>query len=344
MINRLIFLLCAVCLVSGSAFAVTGGEVQVATNGQDLQERNSAYRTGLRWLLNNRPDAFGSIDQEQVNVVLNGAENYVDAFEFIELPGQQALNSVPVTAKVREAGEATHLLSVQYSVAASTAALSLELSTDTETPAQPSVRTLTSALFWLLIRDGNKDLIVNDATTPGVASRLRELAGGFGWAIDFPELDVTDLAFIGPDEINNASQADVAAEPAGLTLSPEILRASERYSQDLVLTATAAKDAAGSWQLRVRRDFVRPDESIDQAFREPLEAAGPNLDRLLQQAMSWNAGLGDGTTPAGFIDTAAIAANTLSDSGARIYVAGVGDARDYLRLMKIVDSLSLIHI
>ena len=144
MINRLIFLLCAVCLVSGSAFAVTGGEVQVATNGQDLQERNSAYRTGLRWLLNNRPDAFGSIDQEQVNVVLNGAENYVDAFEFIELPGQQALNSVPVTAKVREAGEATHLLSVQYSVAAITAALSLESSTDTERPVQPSVRTPVS--------------------------------------------------------------------------------------------------------------------------------------------------------------------------------------------------------
>ncbi len=343
MISRLLFLLFALCLVPVAVYAVTGGEVQVATNGQDTLERSSAYRTGLRWLLNNRADELGALDRELVNVVLDEAENYVDAFEFIELPEQQSIAAIPVTAKVREVGAATHLLSVQYSVAAITAALSIESDVVDET-LQPSVRSLSNALLWMLIRDGNTDLIVSDATTPGVASRLRELAGGYGWTIDFPELDVTDLAFIGPDEINDASQADVAAEPVGLTLSPQLLQASQRYDQELVLTATAAKDAAGAWQLRMRRDFARPDATIDQTFRAPLTASGPNLDRLLQQAMSWNAGL-SGTDPGTVSDNSNtvagdISGNGLTDSGARIYVAGIDGAAQYLRLMNIVNSVA----
>ena len=150
-------------------------------------------------------------------------------------------------------------------------------------------------LLWLLIRDGSSDLIVSDATTSGVASRVRELAGGFGWVIDFPELDVTDLAYVGPDEIDTAVSTEISAEVAqatpGLTLSPTLLKASERYSKDLVLTAFAAKDAAGSWRLQIRRDFSKLDTSIDQTFREPLDVSGSSLDRLLQQAMGWNAGL-----------------------------------------------------
>lgn len=343
MISRQLFLLFAFFLLPVSAFAVTGGEVQVATHGQDASERSSAYRTGMRWLLNNRPDAFESIDREQANAVLSNAENYVDAFEFIELPGQQALDAVPVTSKVREAGEATHLLSIQFSIVAIAEALAIDAAAETLEPQQPSVRELSSALLWMLIRDGNKDLIVSDASTPGVAARLRELAGAFGWAIDFPELDLTDLAFIGPDEISLASQADVAAEPVGLTLSPALLKASGRYSRELVLTGMAAKDAAGSWQLRLRRDFLRPDATIDQTFRAPLEVAGANLDRLLQQAMAWTANQAGPTATDLGNAGAGVADNSLSDSGATIYVAGIGGAVEYLRLMRIVGSLAEVE-
>lgn len=344
MINRssffLMLLLTNLFVGSGHVHAVTGGEVQIATNGQDLEERNSAYRTGLRWLLSNRPEDFATVDRERVNAVLNEAQDYVDAFEFIELPNQQSLASVPVTKRVRDAGEATHLLSVQYSIVAITAALLVDDGGELAEPAPRSLRTTNDALLWLLVRDGNSDLLVSDATTPSVASRLRELAGGFGWVIDFPALDVTDLAYIGPDEIDSAVQTVITAESAaatpGLTLSPALLKASERYRKDLILTGFAEKNAAGTWQLRMRRDFLRPDESLDQTFRPALDVSGTNLDRLLQQAMGWNAGSTTGPLSTGIADSTA---GALSDASAMVYIDGVGGAGEYLRLMKLLGNL-----
>ena len=351
MINRSSFFLFLLLLSGpgvGNVLAVTGGEVQIATYGQDAEERNSAYRTGLRWLLSNRSQDFGSVDRESVNAVLNEAQDYVDAYEFIELPSQQALASVPVTKRVRDAAEATHLLSVQYSIVAITAALQEDDSSQVTETAPRSLRVINEALLWLLIRDGSSSLLVSDATTPSVASRLRELAGGFGWVIDFPALDVTDLAFIGPDEINSAVQAVISPEAAaatpGLTLSPALIKASERYQKDLVLTGFAEKDAAGTWQLRMRRDFTRPDESIDQTFRSPLDITGTNLDRLLQQAMGWNAGLDEGglSSNANSSDDG-FTGGSLSDVNATIYIDGVSGASEYLSVMKLVQSLPQVE-
>lgn len=345
MINRLLFFLLLLLVTHlgvgiSKVYAVTGGEVQIATNGQDSEERDSAYRAGLRWLLSSRAQDFASVDRDRINAVLNEAQDYVDAFEYIELPSQQALASVPVTKRVRDAGEATHLLSVQYSMVAITAALLVADGNQVSESAPRSQRVLNDALLWLLVRDGSSDLFVSDATTPIVTSRLRELAGGFGWVIDFPALDVTDLAYIGPDEIETTVQTVITAEAAaatpGLTLSPALLKASERYGKDLVLTGFAEKNAAGTWQLRMRRDFMRPDESLDQTFRPALSVSGTNFDQLLQQAMAWNAGVNAGSSFSGVTDSSA---GSLSDVTATVYFDGVGGAGEYLRLIKLLENL-----
>lgn len=351
------FLFLSLLLQPHGVFALAGGEVQVATSGRDDAERSRAYLTGLRWLLQNRPEEFGSSDFQQnrlqYDAILGRAADYVDAFEFIEIRKEQNLKAIPVTASVRESGKASHILLVQYSMPALRAAISDRESPDvgagesTEEPVR--MRKLTSALMWLLVQDGSNDLLVSNDTAAGVVARLRELAGALGWSFEFPILDTRDLAFVGPEEINQASQQAKAQNNEeslpGLTLSPGLLKASTRYREDLVLTATAVKSVGGIWQLQMRRDFVRPDETIDQTSRAPFTASGPNLDKLLQQAIAWNAGVGEGDNASDTDPAAGVASSGvgLTDKEAKLWVDGLDGAPDYLRLMRLVKSLPEIE-
>lgn len=345
-----VLILLLAILLPASLQAATGGEVQIATNGRDDAERNRAYRAGLRWLVRNRLDNLNGADRQQVNAVFDNAQDFVDAFEFVEVSGPQNLDSIPVTSTVRDSNEATHILTVQFSLPAITSVLSTDdaaLDGEASSSSAPAIRVRepSNALLWLLVRDGANDLIVSEDTAPGVVARLREIAGGLGWSVGFPALDIDDLAFVGPDEISAASTADSQETTQsgsgeslpGLTLPPRLNKASERYKYDMVLTASADKSADGRWTINIRRDFVQPDETLDQSPRSPLKAEGVSLDKLLQRAMAWNAGLSVERSE----DNDAIDLTSgLSDSNATIWIADVAGTPEYMRLMRTVKAVA----
>ena len=104
-----------------TAAQLGGGEVQVAVNGQDERERQAAYRLGLRTLLQryaSRSDNPAIASSESAQEALGSAENLVDAFEYARIADRSAAGSIPVTRKVRDSAEVTHILTVQYSLAA----------------------------------------------------------------------------------------------------------------------------------------------------------------------------------------------------------------------------------
>jgi len=342
-----------------TAAELGGGEVQVAVNGQDEAERQAAYRVGLRTLLNRyarRADDPAIADSEAAQEALGAAENLVDAFEYARIADLAAAGSIPVTRTVRDSGEASHILTVQYSFAALDQLLAAsnaegqeqgesESDSDQNTNAAPAsvARAAREALLWILVQDDGAEIMIGNETAPAVVGRVKELAGGVGWISGFPSLDVVDLAAVGPETLEQLDESSQVL----------LQEAARRYRFPRLLAGTVARQREGNWKLSLLSMDVVP-ESPD-ASAEPdgpavqavstIELQAATLDASLQLVVAWMSGGLDanGATLSSSADAATTAATQSSFStsadGARIWFAGVAGGADYARIADFLGNI-----
>ena len=332
-----------------TASELGGGEVQIAVNGQDESERQAAYRIGLRTLLQryaSRSDNPAIADSESAQEALDTAENLVDVFEYARIADLSAAGSIPVTRKVRDSGEATHIVTVQYSLVLLDQLLVESINENNSdageiidtTPARlaPEVR---EALLWILVQDDSAEIMIGGETAPSVVGRIKELTGGVGWVSGFPGLDVVDLAAVGPETLEALDQ------PA----QDLLLQAASRYRFPRLLAGTVARQREGNWKLSLLLMDVLLDEtgqseseqSAEQAT-STIELQAQTLDAALQLLVAWmsggldaNGGLSSSTaeeqTNAAGPGTQSAFSGSTSE-GARIWFSGVLTGADYARI------------
>ena len=340
-----------------TAAELGGGEVQIAVNGQDESERQAAYRIGLRTLLQryaSRSDNPAIADSESAQEALDSAENLVDVFEYARIADLSAAGSIPVTRKVRDSGEATHIVTVQYSLVlldqllvASNNENNSDAGEIDTTPARvaPQVR---EALLWLLVQDDSTEIMIGDETAPSVVGRIKELAGGVGWVSGFPDLDVVDLAAVGPETLEALDQ------PAEDLLQ----QAASRYRVPRLLAGTVARQREGNWKLSLLLMDVLLDESgqseseqsVDQTS-STIELQAQTLDAALQLLVAWMSGGldGNGDLPSSGTEeltntTGPGIQSTFSGAseGARIWFSGVLTGSDYARISDFLENINSV--
>ncbi len=265
-----------------------GGEIQVVVNGQGEAERADAYRIGLRWLLQDYAISAGErqiINHEATRQALSEPEKFVDAFEYTRIPEGQPIGSLPMSPSVRDSGAATHWITLQYSVPALNqlvAAANEEPSDADDTPATADNQTgrqavsSRQALLWLLIEDQNLQLWVAPDTAANVVARLTELAGSHGYRLEFPLFDVTELALVGPETLDNP----------GVEEETRLRESATRYRFNQLIAGTIKSKTAGGWQVDLLRLFIGLEDQVTQKFK--TDAA--TLDAALQAVVGWLAG------------------------------------------------------
>jgi len=338
-----------------TAAELGGGEVQVAVNGQDDAERQAAYRLGLRILLQrfaSRSANPAIANSEYAQEALRSAENLVDAFEYARIADRAAAGSIPVTRKVRDSGEATHILTVQYSSAALDQLLSDSANENSPDAGQTSntttanrARQVREALLWIMVQDDAAEIMIGSETAPAVVGRIRELAGGVGWVSGFPSLDVIDLAAVGPETLEALDQP-----------SQELLRqAAGRYRFPRLLAGTVARQREGNWKLSLLSlDALTDKSEASDDSSEPsatkIELQAETLDAALQLVVAWmSGGLNGGGDQSPDTDlttgTAALGTSGAQSSfgssaaGARIWFSGVVGGGDYARIAGFLENL-----
>ena len=341
-----------------TAAELGGGEVQIAVNGQDESERQAAYRIGLRTLLQryaSRSDDPAIADSESAQEALDSAENLVDVFEYARIADLSAAGSIPVTRKVRDSGEATHIVTVQYSlVLLDQLLVASNNENDSDageiidtTPARlaPEVR---EALLWILVQDDSAEIMIGDETAPSVVGRIKELAGGVGWVSGFPDLDVVDLAAVGPETLEALDQ------PAEDLLQ----QAASRYRFPRLLAGTVARQREGNWKLSLLLMDVLLDESGQSESEQSadqtastIELQAQTLDAALQLLVAWMSGGldGNGGLPSSGSEELTNTAgpgiqSTFSGAseGARIWFSGVLTGSDYARISDFLENINSV--
>ena len=313
-----------------------GGEIRIAVSGQAVAERNNAYRVGLRWLLQryaNRTGEVGIINHEETREALGTSENYVDAFEYARIPEGTSVGSQPASRAVRESGIATHWLTVQYSIPALDKLVALTRIAESSDESDESAQTNSSSgrasawsnesLLWMLVQDDANELWVSHEITPHVVVRLTEVAGEFGTVIHFPTFDTTDLAMVGPENLESLDE----------TAELRLRETASRYRYPRLVAGIVERQIAGGWQLGLARfdltDAERPSERLD--------AEAPTLDSALQVLAGWMSGVVDATgkplqslSGSGVDEPLSFGGN--SDASARIWFDGVVDGGSYRRI------------
>jgi len=196
------------------AFSV---EVAVADRGDD--ERRSAYASALRdVLLANSPDKT-LMNRDEVRLALTEAEPYVQTYSYrVPEPGTAIPVETPLTERVRASGEATALLLVRFDRERVLDLMSGREETIAADPGQagpggdPFAR-VSTALVWLLIDEGSRTIRGSDADAGKVRDRLRELAGGAGVSLVFPqarpEAGVSAESLLGAEAIRTLDETAI---------------------------------------------------------------------------------------------------------------------------------------
>ena len=351
-------LFAGLALVAGQTLAVGKYSVEVAVNGQDETEQQDAYRTGLRLLLSRLSQDSRITNRENVRAALANAISYVDQFDFrAPQRGTDASGDItsnfPVTRKVRQTGEVTHILQIDYSESSLQSLLSEEVESEDDEQPAPVIREDRRALVWMLVEDNGPAILVGGSMGGNVAARLRELGGGVGWLLNFPELDTVDMSLLGPDDLVQGNQE-------------VILAASERYALPHVLSAVIKRDARGLWQARYRRftdiDLEQSDDAEEATtLSSTFEQQGVSLDELLQIGTAWwvgavdengnlnteNGELVSGTNisqpSASSNGSVALGSSGLSDSSALVWLGSVSTPAAYARSIDFLRSVELVE-
>lgn len=318
-----------------------GGDylVEVAVNGQDPAEEASAQRVALRIILLGKSATKTLLNTEGMRRALLSAQEYIIESDY-RVPGAEdrITRSTPITAKVRKSGEATHILAMRFDAAAISSLIAEQSALEELDPDARPAPVPNSALAWLLIDDGNAEHRIGGTTGRNVIERSKEIAGGVGQVILFPEQDSTDQQAISADDLRSGNQQQIQS-------------ASARYQQSIVLTGILKRSIGRGWTADWSRYY---DDQIDDQSYEAT-----SLDQALQQGIAWLAALRDGTEASTGSDNSAAAtsenrsayqplgARSLASANeALLWVGRVASAEAYatiVQLIEDIDSVDLVY-
>ncbi|MBX2825318.1 MAG: DUF2066 domain-containing protein [Gammaproteobacteria bacterium] len=284
--------------------------VEVAINGRTAEEESSAYGVGLRIVLLRYSNRTNPLPQDAIRRAVADATAYVQD-QHLRVPGgsDRITRQTPLTPRVRETAEATHLLSIRYSLDAINQFIASQM--DEETLPSENTVTSNSALVWLLVEDGNRKLIVGGGTGSNVMERAREIGGGVGQQLVFPILDEQDRQALSVQDILEGNQQKIAA-------------ASARYREPVVLTGILNRSRGRNWTNSWSR--------YDNGTIADTSGEANSLDQALQQGIRWLAGVeATGAAQGGF-------ASASKDEGL-IWVSDVDTVAGYSQLMAMIDNV-----
>jgi len=224
--------------------------------------------------------------------------------------------ATPLTRKVRQSNEATHLLSVQFNLELINGLIAeqveqIEQNDESDAEAEPEIP--ASALVWMLVDDGNGQHRIGGPTGKNVMDRAREIAGGFGLGLHFPEQDSQDLVALSTTDLETGS-------------TQAILTASSRYQEPMIMSAALTRLPDGTWSAVWFRhwgdtidDHSSSSASLDQALQTGLRWLATVSERIDEEPMpssetSFNTDLGSGFGQSENSNTASLWINRLQST------------------------------
>jgi len=275
--NILRNIVCTISLLAASVLGVTNAHaqtdaysIQVAVVDRSDKEQQNAYQVGMRLVLLANSGDKTLLNRDDVRAGLRAADTYVESFRYDSpAPGTVISQDTPLTDAVRNTGKATQFMSIQFNrqlieqlIRPTSSAVPAPVENESFDP----FANVSSALMWLIIEDGGKQILVSGAAAQNVMERAREIAGGVGISLSFPAGDATDTQAVDVEDIKIANVDAITA-------------ASMRYAQPLTLAAHLTRTRTGSWE------GVWLKLAAGQQENQALSSG--SLDEALQQGIGW---------------------------------------------------------
>lgn len=254
-----------------SAYAQTDAySIQVAVVDRSTTEQQNAYQVGMRLVLLANSGDKTLLNRDDVRAGLNAADTYVESFRYDSPePGTRISRDTPLTDAVRSTGEATQFMTIQFNQALVDQLIRPKATAVAEpepTEGFDPFSNVSSALMWLIIEDGGKQVLASGAAAQNVMERAREIAGGAGISLSFPAGDTTDTQAVTVDDIKMGNVDAINA-------------AAMRYAQPLTLAAHLTRTRTGTWE------GVWFKLAAGQKENQALSSG--SLDEALQQGIGW---------------------------------------------------------
>lgn len=326
---------CAVSLLVMSMVSVSHAwaqadaySIQVAVVDRSPEEQQNAYLIGMRSVLLANSGDKTLLNRDDVRAGLRSADTYVESFRYDSpAPGTVISRDTPLTDSVRSTGKATQLMLIQFNreliqqLIRPGAAATASKNPDAEEPIDP-FSNVTSALMWLIIEDGDTQILVSGAAGQNVMARAREIAGGFGASLSFPAGDDNDKLAVSIEDIKTSNINAIAG-------------ASSRYAQPLTLAAHLTRTLTGTWQGVWLKTAAGKQEN--QAI------SSGSLDEALQQGIAWLrpqaqsiGSTSSGSAQSGFQSGQR---SNLSSAEGLVWVSPLRNTKSYAEVMQLLTSI-----
>lgn len=302
----------------GSVWAQSAYQLEVAVADKSESEQKQAYQVAMRRvLLNNSPDKT-LLNRDDVRSGINDAESYVESFSYRSPePGTVISRSTPITDLVRRTGEATQLMLVAFNPARIQDLIRRQ-NNDEQDQAEPvsALANVRSALAWILVQDGRSDVLVGGDVGDSVMQRAREVAGGSGISLSFPNGDQADIDALTADQLRARD-------------TKSIQNAAQRYSIPVTITAYLARKRSRGWIGLWSK--VAGDEVEYQEFE------ADTLDDMISVGFSW---LQPGAAGASSEYEYGGAAQAHTEG--LVWVSSVSATADYAKVMSFLNSIDSV--
>lgn len=295
--------------------------IQVAVLDRSAEEQQNAYLVGMRSVLLANSGDKTLLNRDDVRAGLRAADTYVESFRYDSpAPGTVITQATPLTDAVRKTGKATQLMSIQFNRALINQLIRPQKSASVAPLQSEGVdpfSNVSSALMWLIIEDGGKQILTSGAAAQNVMERAREIAGGAGISLLFPAGDDNDIQAVNVEDIKTANTEAIAA-------------AAMRYAQPLTLAAHLSRTRTGSWEGVWLK--LAAGQQDNQAF------SAASLDEALQQGIAWlnPQAVGGAEAQTNFQPNTR---SNVSSAEGLVWVSPLRNTKSYAEVMTLLSSL-----
>ena len=303
--------------------------IQVAVVDRSPGEQQNAYLVAMRSVLLANSGDKTLLNRDDVRAGLQQADSYVESFRYTSPePGTVISRDTPLTDAVRQSGQATQLMQIQFNRQLINDLIRppKQAATSDENPEYDPFANVQSALLWVIIEDGGKETLVSGAAGQNIVSRAREIAGAAGMTLWFPAGDNNDLSAL--------SIADITAGNIDV-----VTQAASRYAQPLTLAAHVMRKRSGSWEGSWLK--VAAGQQATERF------TSRSLDDALQLGIGWlNPSAASNTTQSSGSGSTyqGAAAPNLSGVEGLVWVSPLRSTKHYADVMDFLTSIDSVTV
>lgn len=294
--------------------------LQIAVADRSAGEQKNAFEVGMRSVLLANSGDKTVLNRNDVRAGLRAAETYVESFRYIVPEADTVISrDTPLTDFVRKSGKATQLMMVHFNreliqeLIRSSASPKTE---DTDEAIDPFAN-VSTALMWLIVEDGAREILISASAGQNVMERAREIAGGAGISLSFPAGNDKDVEALSSEDLKT-NNADALAAIAS------------RYAQSVTLAAHITRSMTGSWEATWIKSAV--------GVQENKVTSSASLDLALQEGIAWlkpqafSAG-------AGRSSSAASSSSNITSAEGLIWISPIRGTANYAEVIAWLSSL-----